>query len=293
MTTNTQPITDAADELADNLSEGAAAAEALGVGIVDAIHSLDARITALEDGSETTPPVEPPTTTNTIPMSFNDPMFTGMTEKTSTMSLSNGQNLNKVSIKENSGNPTITSHGNNRITTCRVQSRECVRITSGVLTIENTYLEAHGSGDDHADVLQAYSPHSTGTVTLRNVHVRAFNEAATAGYFSADYWGGKIICDNVIFNQGPFGIRAIADAGSTVEVEMSNVFFVGPFHWDKFSFEQYDSGRMTITKWQNVRNATIENDKLVPGSVINKPGGDDVATMSAQAKPRPKPKDKK
>jgi hypothetical protein len=298
MTVNTTPITDAADELASSLTEGATAVDELAQGIVNALVELDKRLAAVEEGGEgggTPEPGPEPEPTGTIPMSFNDPIFTGMTEKTSALTLNNGQNLNKTSIKEQSGNPSITCNGTNRITTCRVQSRECVRITGGNLTIEDSYLEAKGTSNDHADTLQAYAPHAQGSVTLKNTHVRAFNTAATAGYFSADFWGGTISCENVIFNGGPFGLRVHSDTGAHIDLSMKDVFFVGPFGYEPFLLGEY-GGSITITKWENVRHATIVDGKLVPGAVINKPSGVELEEMAKKAPPVPertKPEEKK
>jgi len=298
MAVNTQPITDAADELANSLTEGAEAIDELAQGIVDALVELDRRLVAVEEGSGTAPPIgggggegegEGEGDASGIPMSFNDPIFSGMTEKTSAMTLSNGQSLDKTSIKESSGNPSIVCNGDNHIMTCRVQSRECVRITDGELTIENCYLEAKGTGDDHADTLQAYSPHAVGAVTLRNTHVRAFNQAATAGYFSADYWGGSISCENVIFNGGPYGFRVHSDTDAHIDLSMKDVFFVGPFGYDAFLLGEY-GGTITIHKWENVRNATIVDGKLVPGTVINQPSGVELAEMAKKAPPVPERK---
>jgi hypothetical protein len=301
MAIDTTPITDAADDLANSLTEGAEAVDQLSQGIVNAIVELDRRLSAVEEGGSTAPPIgggggegegEGEGDASGIPMSFNDPIFSGMTEKTSTLTLNSGQNLTKTSIKEQSGNPSITCNGNNHITTCRVQSRECVRITDGDLTIENSYLEAKGTGDDHADTLQAYSPHTRGaSVTLRNTHVRAYTEAATAGYFSADYWGGEITCENVIFQGGPFGFRVHSDTDAHIDLYMEDVFFVGPFGYEPFLLGEY-GGTITIHKWENVRNATIVDGKLVPGNVINQPNSATMAQMAAKAPPVPERKKK-
>jgi hypothetical protein len=257
---------------------------------------LDERVTALEEGSPVEPPVEPPieppAETGTIPITFNDPMFSGMTERTSKLTLNSGQNLTKTSIKEQSGDPSILCHGNNKITTCRVQSRECIRITDNALTVDGCYLEAKGSGSDHADTLQAYSPGARGaSVTLKNTHVRAFNQSATAGYFTADNWGGTIIHNNVIYQGGPYGLRVISDPGCHIDVDLENVFFVGPFQYGKFAFQEYNGGTLTIRKWVNVRDATIQNGKLVPGNPINKPTGVELAEMSKLERPHlPRPR---
>jgi hypothetical protein len=122
-------------------------------------------------------------------------------------------------------------------------------------------------------------------VTLRNVHVRAHNEAATAGYFTADSWSGTITCENVIFQGGPFGLRAISDPGCTIDVYMKDVFFVGPFGYDPFNFEEYGGGVLNIKQWENVCSATIVDGKLVPGNAAAQPSK---TQMAAPAKaPRP------
>jgi hypothetical protein len=292
MPVTTQPITDAADDLANALTEGAEAVDELAQGIVNALVELDKRLEAVEEGSGTEPPVEPPieppAETGTIPITFNDPMFSGMTERTSKLTLNSGQNLTKTSIKEQSGDPSILCHGNNKITTCRVQSRECIRITDNALTVDGCYLEAKGSGNDHADTLQAYSPGARGAlVTLKNTHVRAFNQSATAGYFTADNWGGTIIHNNVIYQGGPYGLRVISDPGCHIDVDLENVFFVGPFGYGRFLFQEIGGGTLTIRKWVNVRDATIQNGKLVPGNIINKPSADELEALAVQAAPRP------
>ena len=231
--------------------------------------------------------VAPPSgETNTIPLSFDDPMFTGMTEKSSCVHLSSGQNLSNHSIQETSGEPSVVCIGNNALSNIRVKSRECIRITDSALTVENAYLEAQGTGDDHADTLQAYCPGAQGSVTLRNTHVRAHNEAATAGYFTADNWSGTITCENVIFQGGPFGIRANSDTDCHIDVYMKNVFFVGPFGYEPFLFGEY-GGTLTIQRWENVRHATIENGKLVPGTAINKPSAAEMAAAASKAPPPP------
>jgi hypothetical protein len=213
----------------------------------------------------------------TIPITFNDPMFTGMTENPARVFLSSGQALTRRSIQEQSGNPTITHSGPNTISFCRVNSRECVRINQGNLTIDSCYFESTGVEPDHADTLQAYSPGARGgTVTITNSHIRAHNTAATAGYFTADNWGGTIVLNNVIFQGGPYGFRCHADGGAHINISFNNVFFIsGSFGdgSDNFRFLIGDNGGThTITAWNNVRNATIVNGVLVPGSLIPSPG---------------------
>jgi hypothetical protein len=213
------------------------------------------------------------TTAVDIPLTFNDPMFTGMTELTATVGLTSGQTLSHTSIIEQSGGSTIFAPGANTISYCRVSSRECVRITDGVLNIDHCYFEAFGIDDDHADVLQAYSPGTRGAaVTIKNSYIRAGTVAATAGMFVADNWGGSITFEDVVVHGGPFGVRLMADgAGADLTISFKNVYFVVPFGAAPFSFENYGGGVHTITQWVNVRAASIMDDKLIIGDLIPQP----------------------
>jgi hypothetical protein len=60
MATDTSKITGAADDLSDKLTKGGSAAKTLGAEIANAIKSLDSRVSAIEAGGGTQPPVEPP-----------------------------------------------------------------------------------------------------------------------------------------------------------------------------------------------------------------------------------------
>lgn len=211
---------------------------------------------------------------NEIPLSFYDPMFTGMEELTSMVTLSDGQNLTRKSFIHTNASPaSILSLGNNEITYCRVDSNECVRVT-GNLSIDHCYLEATGEGDAHADTIQTYSPGERGvTLSITNSTVRAHTVAATAGLFVADDWGGDVVLENVVFHGGPFGLRLQAgtDAGASLVLSLKNVYFVGPFGFQPYSLEEYGDGTITIEQWDNVRHATIVDGVLVPGSLITSP----------------------
>ena len=60
MATDTTKITGAADELSAGLAKGGTAAKTLGAEIANAIKSLDGRVSAIEAGAGTQPPIEPP-----------------------------------------------------------------------------------------------------------------------------------------------------------------------------------------------------------------------------------------
>src|SRR2546430_4022932 len=71
-------------------------------------------------------PVPPdPPSVGTIPMSFDDPMFTNMTETTSSYNLQKGQSASHKSIRgPASGDAASTGWGNNNWDYCRCDSRE-------------------------------------------------------------------------------------------------------------------------------------------------------------------------
>lgn len=207
------------------------------------------------------------------PLSFEDGIFTSMIESAAPIILSSGQNLSHRSIEEFSGNPTITCRGSNTLSYCRVNSRECIRITDNDLLIDHCYLEATGEGEDHADTLQAYSPGARGgTVTISNTHIRAHATAATAGFFIADNWGGSVVLQDVIIQGGPWGLRFMAD-GADINISLSNVYFIGPFGAEggPYSFEDYNGGTHAILQWDNVREATIVDGELVLGDALPQP----------------------
>jgi len=236
--------------------------------------ALTARVTALEEGSETPPdPVDPPDPepTGDIPLSWDDPRFNqSITRGTTTMS--KGQNYSNKSWEESSGNPTVTCNGNNVLDTCRIKSREAVRIGgSGTFDYQNCYFEAQGQGADHADTIQAYSPGSRGTLVMRNTCVRAYNQAATAGLFIADNWTGTVDLQDVVFWGGPFGLRVHPDTGGDNILKLRNVFFVGPFGYAPYNLEDVQGHRNIIELWENVCEATIQNGVLVPGSPLARP----------------------
>ncbi len=71
MTTDTSKITTAADELSSGLTKGGSAAKTLGAEIANAFKSLDDRVSAIEAGGSTQPPIEPPANTYGKVENFN------------------------------------------------------------------------------------------------------------------------------------------------------------------------------------------------------------------------------
>ena len=151
--------------------------------------------------ASTPPPPPPPTPTGAPPLSWNDARFSNVTSSSSTIRVASGATLANRSIVESSGQPTVTCDGTCLLTRVRVDSREALRILRNNIVIEDSWLEAQGSGSDHADTIQAYAPGSTGTLTIRRSTIRAYTGSATAGIFIADDWTANEVTieDSVIW----------------------------------------------------------------------------------------------
>jgi hypothetical protein len=208
-------------------------------------------------------------TYDTIPLAWNDPLFDGVTNS-GWVALPNGGMLSNKSITQTGGTASVLAYGSFTLDHVRISSNEAVRIGgSGDVNISNSWLEATGQPGDHADTIQAYAPGSTGAVTITNTAIVAHGNNATAGMFIADGYSGTFTFNNVVFQGGPFGLRIAADTDD-IYVSLSNVYFVGPFTYAPFRFEQV-AADIHITHWENVHYATIVNGELVPGALIQPP----------------------
>jgi hypothetical protein len=231
--------------------------------------------------SPTEPPIEPPSETGSIPLTWNDARFSGCTTSNS-VTVQNGATLSSKSITDTGHTASIIlGSGGATVRTCRVNSRESLRVgASGTFNIDNCYLEATGQGDDHADTVQHYSPGSRGTVRVTNTSIVAHNTAATAGFFVADNWTGTFELTNVVIQGGPYGCRIHPDTGGDNIIRFRNVFFVGPFGYGPYLFGNYGGHRNIFEVWENVCWATIQNGVLVPGKAIPKPASTEVHSES-------------
>lgn len=217
--------------------------------------------------------VEPPPIATGAPATWNDARFNG-SASSGTLQIPSGGTLLSKTITTHAEPASIVMGSNSTLRKVRVGglSRESVRIGSGTYTVEDSWLEAKGTGDDHADVIQAYAGSGGGgplNLTLRNSTVRAYNDAATAGLFVADKVYGKVTLDNVMFQGGPFGLALYSDV-NTIDVYANHVCFVGPFGWRPIDFRNA-GGSVVVKQWDDVRNCTIVNGALVKGALIPRP----------------------
>jgi len=207
------------------------------------------------------------------PLSWNDPMFSGVTTSNSVW-LPNGGTISNKSITDTGDTASVGGGGSFTIDDVRISSQEGVRIGgSGTVNINDSYIETTGLAGDHSDGIQAYAPGGKGNVTITNSMIVSHNHDATAGMFIADQYYGTFTLNNVVFDGGPYGLRIGNDAGAGHDqyVALKDVYFIqGSFEYAPFIFEPVN-GAIHITQWDNVRWATIVNGQLVPGSLIAPP----------------------
>jgi hypothetical protein len=213
----------------------------------------------------TTQPVSSP------PLVYTDARFNANTVS-SAITLQRGSSAENKSITDTGHTASIIMLGNNSVKNCRIKSREGLRVAgSGDFNISNSYIEVNGTGSDHADGLQAYSPGSRGKIIVRNSAFKCGLDAATAGFFIADNWTGTIDFENVVLLGGPFGTRIHPDVGGDNIIRFKNVFYVPPFGWQPYLFSNAGGKRNVFELWENVCMATISNGQLVKGAQISRP----------------------
>lgn len=204
-----------------------------------------------------------------IPLSWNDPTFNSVTNSAS-ITVKDGGTVSNKSITDSGDIASIVGQGSFTLDQVRINSREGVRIGGdGDMVINNSYIETTGVGSDHADGIQAYSPGSSGNLTINNSTIVSHTTAANAGLFIADNYGGSVTLNNVVFQGGPIGLRIAAD-NQDVTVALKDVYFVGPFMYEPLLLQNVNAN-VHVTQWENVRYATIVNGQLVPGALIPSP----------------------
>jgi hypothetical protein len=208
-----------------------------------------------------------------IPLSYDDARFSGNVASNALRLAPNGT-VNNKTITQTGSIASIVTRDSAIIRTCRVNSRECVRIGGGgSFLIDNCYLEALGVEPDHADVIQAYSPGSRGTLKVSNTAIVTHGIAANVGLFIADNWTGTIDLENVAFIGGGvnYGLRFHPDTGGDNIIRLRNVFFIPPFRYGPYLFGDAGRHKNIIELWENVRMATITNGRLALGPALPKP----------------------
>ncbi len=218
------------------------------------------------------PKPQPNPVSSGIPLSSNDARFKNNVVAKSTR-VANGGTISHKRITDTGQTASIVFGNGGTAKDCCIVSREGVRIGGGGnFLIDGCYIEVNGTGQDHADGIQTYSPGSKGVLKIRDTTIKCGRESATAGLFVADGWAGAVDAENVAFWGGPYGARIHADGGD-ISVRFKNVFVVGPFAYDGLWVDSrtLNGSRNKIDLWEDVWEAKIENGQLVKVKLIPKP----------------------
>lgn len=230
-------------------------------------------VTGTIRNDDATPP--PDTSSGTyIPLSWNDPIFAQVVERTSPLELGPGQSASNVSVVLDYSYSVVVGAGSVSFDRIRGRGREGYRGGSGEQYLSNMYIEAYGRENDHADGLQIYSPGANGRITLRNSTLKTGGEAGTpnSAYWSANDWRGAHVLENVFLSGGVYALRIPGDGGTSVSLK--NVYIEkDSYIFGDVLFDLVNGIRPAIVRWENVRLATIENGVLVPGAAIAQPYG--------------------
>ncbi|HEX8182588.1 MAG TPA: hypothetical protein VF575_03220 [Candidatus Saccharimonadales bacterium] len=237
---------------------------------------------AVNFAAAVTPP--PPTGIHRFPYSFGDTQFfTNMTASSpirlgceTRSNLTITTHAEPASVNNNCGSGTSTINRVRLGADVNGGVREGYRCNgSGTMVIQNSWLEAQGIGDDHADVIQCYNPNNSPTATMRvsNTTIRGYNSSATAGLFVADSYAADVYLSDVLFWGAPYGLRIHTD-GRPGKLYMNNICFYGTSYAD----HSFRTGPMllspytpSIMEWNNVNWCTISNGNLVVHGSIPRP----------------------
>lgn len=222
--------------------------------------------------------------TGLYPKSFSDPMYTGMNERTSgvTLNLTDGQTLTKESwTNDTTPDWSVLMANNNTFNTCRMQTREGPRFRGASGAVFNyLYLESFGiDPEDHADGFQWEGGENH--AVFNHCHFRTANQGFTCG-FAADGSTGTISFEDCIWTCAPGGGNGLvmyADAGwGTIKVSMKNCYIQETGYADSNFFINRNDGTTfpcEVLLWDNVRYCSWDHatGTLTPGDLVPQPTG--------------------
>lgn len=228
-----------------------------------------------------------PSDDHSIPLSWNDPMFTGMTDGGGA-SMATGQIISRRStIGADSGLFIFNQVGAAGLSYCRITStvsNDCdvlVQVADNISTIDHCYIDnniATNPTETHADGVQLQwlvpgrDTPAGGVVNLRNSMIIIGGDFVTAGFFCADGWHGRInISDCVFQTWAQYGLRLHADVTGNIDLYMQNVYFDTKEFAISGRLLNYGGGVINIMQWDNVRFCTVDNGVLTLGALIPQP----------------------
>lgn len=225
-----------------------------------------------------------------IPLSKSDPIFSGNTPTTggAGVGYTTGTQANKNwddSPSYPSGDSVWYFDGNGaqqvNINQCIIDWREGPRMSGfngATLNINQCYINCVGKTGDHADAIQAFvSGGQTGNLNLTNTCVQAYTLSEAIAKYGAGFvestclqWGdqyqGTLNYSNVCLISGAPTVNLGADTGTTTII-WNDVYVVSSGGLIMVNA----GGSVNISAWNNVRNATIVGNTIVPGTLIPPP----------------------
>lgn len=225
-----------------------------------------------------------------IPLSKSDPIFSGNTPTTGGAGV--GYTVGTQSKKNWDNSPSYPSgdsvwyfdgDGSQQVTIsqCIIDWREGPRLSGwngATLNIDQCYINCVGKTGDHADAIQAFvSGGQTGNLNLTNTCVQAYTTSEAVAKYGAGFvestclqWGdqyqGTINYSNVCLISGAPTVNLGADTGTTTII-WNDVYVVNSGGLTIVAA----GGNLVIGAWNNVRNATIVGNSIVPGTLITAP----------------------
>lgn len=203
-------------------------------------------------------PTPPPSTSGSWPSGWNDPIFANV-KAGSVNSYGMSGTTADLSITTTSGEPMVGCQ-NFTLRRFRGKGREGIRTCGSNVLVEDFYIEAIGSGSDHADGFQSYGPGSH----MQNIVLRRGNiitgGAANSGIFLADNGNVDLTLDHIRVDGtgAPNGAMFLANVPGDTGVHSLNFNDVVIIGGTRF---QFTGTKPQIVQWVNVRDG---NGKAIP-----------------------------
>lgn len=226
-----------------------------------------------------------------IPLSFNDPMFTGMTSGSGATMTTNQTITRRSVVGADSGLFIFNQTGAATLSYCRMTStvsNDCdvlTQVADNIVNVDHCFIDnniATNPTATHVDGFQlqlatwdptlgARNTPSGGTINLSNTMIIVGGNDVTAGMFCADAWHGTINLTNVVIQVwAQYGLKINADSTGNTTVNMNNVFFdvrggvAG-------NFLNFGGKVVVVNQWNNIRRCTVNNGVLTLGAAIAQP----------------------
>jgi hypothetical protein len=227
-----------------------------------------------------------------IPLRWDDPMFTGMTDGSGAQMKTN-QTISRRSVTgADSGLFIFNQVGQATLSYCRMTStvsNDCdvlSQVSDNTVNVDHCYINNNlptNPTNTHADGVQLQLATWDATmgkrdtpagavVNLKNSMIVIGGSSVTAGFFCADQWHGRInISDVVIQTWAQHGLRLHSDSRGDIDLYCNNVYFDTRGGINGMLLN-YGGKVINIRQWNNVRKCTVDNNGVLTlGAAIPQP----------------------